>query len=82
MIPCLGGKAVPFSLPTEESKSTTRGLSMMGVMFISCLLAFASTLSWAYGFFRWLILGETILVIGIYFALRATVAKASWPRME
>jgi len=36
-IACHGGKAVPFSLPTEEAKSAGRG----ALMFASTIVAFA-----------------------------------------
>jgi ABC-2 type transport system permease protein len=58
MLACLGGNAVPLSLPSEEAKSAARGLKMIAVMMVSGLLALAATLSWNYGWFRWMLLLE------------------------
>src|SRR5204863_6717541 len=66
LVPCLGGKAVPLSLPTEEAKSAGRGIHMIAVMMVSFALAGLATWSWSAGWFRWLLLVETILAGGIY----------------
>jgi hypothetical protein len=82
MIPCLGGKAVPFSQPTEEARSARRGLVMLGLMPIALLLSGLGIWSWSGGWFNWLLLVESIVVLGIYGAMRANVAAARWPSME
>jgi hypothetical protein len=82
MFACLGGAAVPFSLPTEEAKSAGRGLKMMGVMMASGLLAMGATLAWNYGWFQWLLLIEAILAIGLYCSMRASVRSARWTSLE
>ena len=82
MLACLGGAAVPFSLPTEEAKSAGRGLKMMGVMMASGLLAMGATLAWNYGWFQWLLLIEAILAIGLYCSMRASVRSARWTSLE
>jgi hypothetical protein len=82
MIPCLGGKAVPLSQPTEEAKSARRGLVMLGVIPFALLLSGVAVWAWSGGWFNWLLLGETILVFGVYGVLRANVSAARWSPME
>ena len=82
MIACFNGHAVPFSLPNEEAKSAGRGLTMIATMLISALFAVVVTLSWNYGWFKWLLLGESILVIGLYLAMRASLASTRWTSLE
>jgi ABC-2 type transport system permease protein len=82
MLPCLGGGAVPFSLPTEEAKSAGRSVKMVSVMIVSALLAVGATLSWNYGWFKWLLLVEAIVAIGLYFLMRASVGSARWTSLE
>ena len=82
MIPCRGGKGVPFSLPTEEAKSAGRGLRMVGVMLASMALSGLALWAWATGWFAWLLLGETICVLVAYWALRASLASACWEPMD
>jgi hypothetical protein len=82
LVPCLGGKAVPLSQPMEEAKSAARGLQMIAVMLVSMVLAGLSIWSWSGGWFFWLLLVETILVVGIYKAMRASLASARWTSLE
>ena len=78
LVPCIGGKAVPLSLPTEEAKSTGRGLSMIGIGLISAALAAASTLTWSYGWFPWFLMVEIITVASIYAIMRVSLAGGRW----
>jgi hypothetical protein len=82
LIPCLGGKAVPLSLPNEEAKSAGRGLQMVGVMMISMALSSVAMWAWSGGWFLWLMLGELLLAAGLYAKLRRSVAAARWPSLE
>ena len=82
MVPCIGGKAVPLSLPTEEAKSAGRGLSMIGVMVISAVLAAAATLAWSQGFFKWFLIAEIIGAACTYTAMRSLTARARWPSLD
>jgi ABC-2 type transport system permease protein len=82
MLACLNGNAVPLSLPSEEAKSAGRGVKMIAVMIVSGLLALVATLSWNYGWFRWLLLLEAIAAIGLYFPMRASVGLARWTSLE
>ena len=82
MFACLGGNAVPLSLPTEEAKSAGRGLKMMGVMMVSALLALLATLSWNYGWFQWMLLIEAMALLAIYLPMRASVGAARWTSLE
>jgi ABC-2 type transport system permease protein len=82
MIPCVQGKAVPLSLPTESAKAAGRGLSMMGVMLISGALAAATTVAWSRGWFKGFLIIETVVAIGVYVGLRVWSAGARWTSME
>jgi ABC-2 type transport system permease protein len=82
LIPSLGGHAVPLSVPTEEGKSAARAVSMIVVMIISAVLAGLSLWAWSTGWFAWFLLVETILAIGVYFGLRASLTAARWQPME
>ena len=68
LVPCLGGKAVPLSQPGEEAKSASRGLLMIGTMFVSLILAGLANWSWSAGWFKWLLFVEMplrlLLVLG------------------
>jgi ABC-2 type transport system permease protein len=82
LIPSLGGKTVPFSLPAEEAKSAGRGLTMLGVMLISMALSGISLWAWNTGWFWWFVLAETIIVIGSYIGIRVSLASVRWKPME
>jgi hypothetical protein len=82
MVGCLRGGAVPLSLSNEEAKSAGRGLTMIAAMAISALFAVVATLAWNYGWFKWFLLGESILAIGLYFSMRALAASARWSSLE
>ena len=82
LAPCIGGNAVPLSLPTEEAKSAGRGLSMIGVMVISGLLAAAATQAWNNGWFKWFLLVEVIAAIGVYVIMRLSMTEARWASID
>jgi ABC-2 type transport system permease protein len=82
LLPNLGGKAVPLSMPIEESKSAGRGLTMIGVMIVSGLLSALAAWAWSGGWFRWLLLVELVVVSALYVGLRAALSAARWPAME
>ena len=82
LLPCLGGRAVPLSLPTEEAKSAGRGLTMIGVMLVAMALAGATSWAWHGGWFWWLVAGESVLMVGLYAGLRRRVTAARWPSID
>ena len=82
LIPCFGGKAVPFSLPVEEAKSAGRGLSFMGIMLISFALSGVGMAARAIGWFWWLLAIETMAVAASYVAMRASIARTRWSSAE
>ncbi len=82
LIPCVGGKAVPLSLPTEEAKSAGRGIRLVGVMIISSALAGLSLAAWSGGWFRWLLLSEAVVGIALYAWMRLRANSARWQSME
>ena len=82
LIPNLGGRGVPFSLPTEEAKSAGRGATMIGVMLASGVLSGLATWAWSGGWFGWLLLAELVIVGALYVGLRASLSAARWPSLE
>jgi ABC-2 type transport system permease protein len=82
LIPNLGGRAVPLSLPTDEAKSTGRGLVMVGVIPITLVLAGLTVWSWSMRWFAWFLLAETIVVIGLYAAMRRSLDSARWDESD
>jgi ABC-2 type transport system permease protein len=82
LLPNLGGKGVPLSLPTEEAKSANRGLLMIGVMLVSGILSAVATWAWSGGWFGWLLVGELVIASVLYVGLRASISAARWPPME
>ena len=82
MVACLGGKAVPFSLPIEEAKAAGRSLIMFLVMLIAGALAALATWAWAAGFFNWLLLVETVLSVCLYASMRRSLRSVRWGGIE
>lgn len=82
LLPCLGGKTVPLSLPSEEAKSAGRGITMIGVMIVAMALSGLATWAWSAGWFRWFLLAETILAVGIYAVLHASLKTVRWAPLE
>ncbi len=82
LIPNIGGNAVPLSRPTEEAKSTGRGMVMMGAVFVSMLLSLLATAAAAIGLFWWLILAEFVVAVILYFAMHRSLANARWQSCE
>jgi hypothetical protein len=82
LIPCIGGHAVPLSLPTEEAKSAGRGLTMMVVMLFAAVLAGVSTFAWASGWFKWFLGFEVVVVAALYAVLRTWTTGARWDSIE
>ncbi|HLP75492.1 MAG TPA: hypothetical protein VK327_01130, partial [Candidatus Paceibacterota bacterium] len=82
MIPCVGGKAVPLSVPTEEAKSAGRGIRMIGVMVVSSAIAGLSMVAWSGGWFQMLLLVEVFAGIAIYVGMRRLARRARWSSME
>ena len=81
LIPCVGG-AIPLSLPINEAKGASRGLSMIGVMAVCGLIAASAAWSWSMGFFKWLVLGELVVAVLVHAGLRAFAARVRWTSTE
>jgi hypothetical protein len=82
LLPHLGGKSVPMSMPIDEAKSAGRGLHMIVVMLISGALSGLAMWSWASGWFRWLLLIELLLAVALYFIMRRSIDSARWTTLE
>jgi len=78
LVPSLGGKGVPLSLPSEGAQSAGRGLFILGSMCVALCLAGLSTWSWTGGWF-WEFLGAEALVgIGVHALLGRSISRARW----
>ena len=82
LVPNLGGRGVPLSLPTDAAKSAGRGLNMIVVMAITFGLAEVAALAWTQGWFWWLVLGEAIVAVCLYCGMRLSLSKTPWPNSE
>jgi hypothetical protein len=82
MIPGLGGKGVPLSLPVEEAKSAGRGLVMIGATFGSMAVSGVALLAWSGGWYWWFILVEAVFAAVLYLAMRRSIARSRWSAME
>jgi hypothetical protein len=82
LIPSLGGRGVPLSLPTEEAKGAGRGLHLFVAMLLAFALSGLATWSWSAGCFHWFIGTEAVLALCLYAALRRAIANTKWPTLE
>jgi ABC-2 type transport system permease protein len=82
LVPCFKGRAVPLSHPSEEGKAAGRGLTMIGVMIVSTLLAAAGAAGWKFGFLWPFLAFEVIVVSILYFVMRRSLNKLRWPSLE
>jgi len=82
LLPNIRGGCIPLSQPTEEAKSTGRTLSTLLIMLPAMVMAKLSTMARADGWFWWLILVESGVVIGLYVGLRAMIGRTRWDAME
>jgi hypothetical protein len=82
LVPCLGGRGIPLSLPTQEAKSVERGAATWIGMLIA--FAFSGLGIWAHyvGWLTWLLTVESLVAIGAYSAMRASIATARWSSLE
>ena len=82
LIPCMHGKGIPLSLPTEEAKAAGRGIIMWGSIIGSMVLAGLAAWAWSDGWFHWFLIAETVVVTGAYIIMRASLSGAKWPPLE
>jgi len=82
LVPGLGGRGVPLSLPIDAAKSAGRGLNMMLVMAITFGLAIVASMAWTQGWFWWLVLVEAIVAVCLYCGMRLSLAKTRWLNSE
>jgi len=82
LVPAVWGKAIPFSLPSESSKSAKRGLTMLAVMFVSLAIAGVTFFAWTFGWFRWFLLFETVFVGALFCVMQRMLNRTSWPAIE
>jgi hypothetical protein len=82
MMACLRTDGAPLALPTEAAKAASRGLNLMITMLISAFLAILSAFAWNHGWFTWLLVIESIVLVAAYFTMRTFVSAARWTSLE
>jgi hypothetical protein len=82
IVPALLGRAVPLSSPIEEGKSANRGLSMVGVTFLSLGISGVAYVLWRYGWFWYFLAAETVIVVAVYLTMRYRLSQLRWPSAE
>jgi len=82
LVPSIGGRGMPLSMPAEAAKSAGRGLHMILVMMISFALAGLAYFSWSQGWFWYLVIGESILAATLYCVMRNSLARVRWSFIE
>jgi len=75
-------KGVPLSLPVEEAKAASRGLSMMGAMLGAMALSGVALWAWLTGWFFFFLTIEAVAAIVLYVILRRSLRRASWIALE
>ncbi|MGA2871736.1 MAG: hypothetical protein ABSF34_21575, partial [Verrucomicrobiota bacterium] len=82
LIPGVVGRVIPLSQPIESAKSASRGLSMVGVMIVSFIVAGLASLCWYLGIFVWFLVAEVVGAVIIYVIFRRILKNSRWPSME
>lgn len=82
LLPGLGGRAVPLSQPIETAKAAGRSLGRILIGIIPLVMAAVVVLAWKFGWFTWLLVAETAVVMVCYPLLRLKLNAVRWPSME
>ncbi len=82
LVPSLDGKAVPFSRPGDEAKAASRGLSMVGMMFVAMGIGGLGAGAWHVGLFWWYVLAELLVACVAYYAMCRVIARVRWTSAE
>ena len=82
IVPCVGGRAVPLSLPPDEARGAARGALVISLVLVALALAGLTLLARRMGLFWWLVAGESVIAVGLYVVLRLKVNEARWPALE
>ncbi|HMP84585.1 MAG TPA: hypothetical protein PKA41_17965, partial [Verrucomicrobiota bacterium] len=82
LFPCIGGKAIPLSHPTEEAKSARQGLRMFSAFIIASIMAAIASSAWSAGWFVCFLLCETAVVVVLRSMMRASLNRTQWSRLD
>jgi ABC-2 type transport system permease protein len=81
ILPSLVG-TVPLSQPSEEAKSASRGLTMVGIIFLAIFLAVFAMFAWQFGYYWQFLVGELLVMGAAYAILRRAVSRKPWPATD
>ncbi|HTU23909.1 MAG TPA: hypothetical protein VMF30_00840 [Pirellulales bacterium] len=82
MVPHLGGRAVPLSVPGDQANSAGRGLHMIAAMLCAIIVTSLATAA-DYAGYLWPLLGVELLVVATaYFWMRSRLAAMPWRKSE
>jgi ABC-2 type transport system permease protein len=82
LVPAALNRGVPLCLPNEEAKSAGRSMKMMVVMVVAAGLSGIASWAFSTGWLGWMLLGEVLIAVPIYFGLLARVSRLKWPSIE
>jgi ABC-2 type transport system permease protein len=82
LVPAALNRGVPLSLPNEEAKSAGRSMKMMLIMIVAAGLSGVASWAFSAGWFWWMILGELLVIVPLYFGLLALVSRLRWPSID
>jgi hypothetical protein len=75
-------RSVPFSRPTEESKSAGRGIKMTGIMLSAMALGGGSFFAAGGGYLTVFLVIEAIVCLVICLAANASISRIAWDPVE
>jgi ABC-2 type transport system permease protein len=82
LVPCIGGSAVPLSLPSEEAKAAGRGMLLLGAMLLSMIVSGLGMWARSAGWFWQFVLVEALVVVASYVVIRRGLSSARWSSLE
>jgi hypothetical protein len=82
LVPAAMNRGVPLCLPNEEAKSAGRSMKMMVVMIVAAGLSGVASWAFSAGWIGWMLLGELVIAVPIYFGLMLRVSRLRWQSID
>lgn len=83
MVACVGGKAVPFSRSTDAASAVRRSVGLFfGAMIGAFAIGGVASLARHQGWLGPMLVGEVVLLGGLYALMRAALATVKWKSLE